>query len=87
MDVYIHFTFSDSDLSLSLKILVCVIAIFSGHDVLVNVFALGSRLGLAAGWTAQAVMTIEQYPTVIRSVIEKCLSVWVTGELLCILTI
>ena len=47
-----------------------VLVIFSGHDVLVNVFALGSRLGLAAGWTAQAVMTIEQYPTVIRLVAE-----------------
>ena len=45
---------------------------FSGtpvHDVLVNVFALGSRLGLAAGWTAQAVMTIEVYPTVVRLVL------------------
>ena len=36
------------------------------QNTLVNVFALGSRLGLAAGWTAMAVMTVEIYPTVIR---------------------
>ena len=38
----------------------------SVQNTLVNVFALGSRLGLAAGWTAMAVMTVEIYPTVIR---------------------
>ena len=44
---------------------------FSDKDfqgTLMNVFALGSRLGLAAGWTAMAVMTVEIYPTVIRLV-------------------
>ena len=44
---------------------------FSDEDfqgTLMNVFALGSRLGLAAGWTAMAVMTVEIYPTVIRLV-------------------
>ena len=38
------------------------------QGTLMIVFALGSRLGLAAGWTAMAVMTVEIYPTVIRLV-------------------
>ena len=49
----------------------CFTIVFSDssvQDTLVNIFALGSRLGLAAGWTAQAVMTVEIYPTVIRFV-------------------
>ena len=49
----------------------CFTIVFSDssvQDTSVNIFALGSRLGLAAGWTAQAVMTVEIYPTVIRFV-------------------
>ena len=38
----------------------------SANDVLINVFAVGSRLGNDLGWGALAVMTMEMHPTVIR---------------------
>ena len=36
------------------------------EDALINVFAVGSRIGNDLGWGALSVMTLEMHPTVIR---------------------
>ena len=55
---------------LSIKVLfLCNDFIFSDispKDVLINVFALASRLGVAISWLSIAVLTTEIYPTVVR---------------------
>ena len=54
------------------------IADVSGKVIILNVFAMGSKVGILTGWLPMAVLTAESYPTVIRCVcVCACACVYV----------